>query len=404
MALCHNCDDARIEYIGDGSQTDYTFPFEYNERTDVTVAFWNEDLLAWEVQPDVDWDFLNDTTIRITEAPDNNQKLIIYRCTDLDPLPAVFHPGHSIKAQDLNDNFFVLNLAIEEARCAIQRQDEKAIGRYWNKVDSDLLGETVYSESEWVSSDDRVTTTKALDERFWDQEGETTYSYDSWQNENDDSHVPTTAAVEKRIQGIQNPQERRITKDEQITGQAESKIGDLNVFSSAASVARHDTYTQEDRPEALTFEQPGKLWYDTSTLETYTWDDNAGAWTLVSKTGQRGEQGEVGPQGPSGIVIVSDTRPLVHPNGGPDGGERPLVQGDQWFHSEKTQLYIYYKDDTGHQWVSVTAKGPPGEDGQAGADGVALDSLLATAPIVVTKDVDATTANYSIDLSLLTFA
>ena len=32
MALCHNCDDVRIEYIGNGSQTDYTFPFEYNER------------------------------------------------------------------------------------------------------------------------------------------------------------------------------------------------------------------------------------------------------------------------------------------------------------------------------------------------------------------------------------
>ena len=52
MALCHNCDDARIEYIGNGNQTDFTFPFEYNERTDVAVAYWNEDLYVWEAQSD----------------------------------------------------------------------------------------------------------------------------------------------------------------------------------------------------------------------------------------------------------------------------------------------------------------------------------------------------------------
>ena len=41
MALCHDC-DAKIEYIGNGSQTDYSFPFEYNKKSDVSVAFWNE--------------------------------------------------------------------------------------------------------------------------------------------------------------------------------------------------------------------------------------------------------------------------------------------------------------------------------------------------------------------------
>ena len=62
MALCHNCDDVRIEYIGNGSQTDYTFPFEYNERKDVDVAFWHEDLKVWEKAIDERWVFLNDTT------------------------------------------------------------------------------------------------------------------------------------------------------------------------------------------------------------------------------------------------------------------------------------------------------------------------------------------------------
>ena len=63
------------------------------------------------------------------------QKFIIYRCTDLTPLPAEFYPGTAIKAQDLNDNFFVLKNAIEEARCAIDSNDEKVRRKYWNKVD-----------------------------------------------------------------------------------------------------------------------------------------------------------------------------------------------------------------------------------------------------------------------------
>ena len=70
----------------------------------------------------------NDTTLRFDEAPENDQKFIIYRCTDLDPLPAEFYPGASIRAQDLNDNFFVLKSAVEETRCSIEQLDEKAEG------------------------------------------------------------------------------------------------------------------------------------------------------------------------------------------------------------------------------------------------------------------------------------
>ena len=58
--------------------------------------------------------------------------------SDLTPLPAQFNPGTPIKAADLNDNFFVIQSAIEEARCAIIRVDEKAEERYWNKVDDNF--------------------------------------------------------------------------------------------------------------------------------------------------------------------------------------------------------------------------------------------------------------------------
>ena len=84
MALCHNCDDAKIEYVGNGNQTDYTFSFEYIKKEDVKVAFWDEENEAWSNT--TDWEFFNDTTIRFDEAPEDLQKLIIYRCTDLEVL------------------------------------------------------------------------------------------------------------------------------------------------------------------------------------------------------------------------------------------------------------------------------------------------------------------------------
>ena len=363
MALCHNCDDARIEYIGNGNQKDYTFPFEYNENTDVAVAFWNEQSIAWEVKPD-GWDFLNDTTIQFNQPPANLQKFIIYRCTDLDPLPAIFHPGHSIKAQDLNDNFFVLNLAIEEARCAIERQDQKAIERYWNKTAVD----TVYYDNDWVSSDDTISTTKSQDQRFWNKQEQTTYMGDSWYREADDRHIPTTGAVDRHIQKlVEDVDGLRITYEEQITGAGEAKVSNQSVFSSAASIARHDAYVTDETPTEIAHEQPGKLWLDQTTLQTYIWDSAAGAWTTVSKTGSTAP-GPPGPPGPSGTIIVSDDPPAEHPNGGPEGEPRALAEGDLWFNSETTQLFIYYKDNTGFQWVSVTAKGPKGDPGED-ADG-----------------------------------
>ena len=136
MALCHNCDTTRIEYTGDGSQTDFTFPFEYNDTGDVSVAFFNEDKMQWVRQNRNKWSFKNDTTIKFDEAPEEDQLLLIYRCTDLEPLPAEFFPGSTIKAKDLNDNFFVIKSAIEEGRCETERLDNinKELTNYVNNV------------------------------------------------------------------------------------------------------------------------------------------------------------------------------------------------------------------------------------------------------------------------------
>ena len=126
MALCHNCDESRIEYIANGTQNSFEFQFEYYKRVDVAVAFWDEDANAWERQENSIWSFVNDTNIQFDEVLPADQKFIIYRCTDVTEL-AEFYPGAAIKAADLNDNFFILSAAIEEARCEIESSFDQSI-------------------------------------------------------------------------------------------------------------------------------------------------------------------------------------------------------------------------------------------------------------------------------------
>ena len=59
----------------------------------------------------------------------------------------------------------------------------------------------------------------------------------------------------------------------------------------------------------------------------------------------------MGPVGPPQNVIVSDIAPIQDENGD------PIEEGDLWWNSSDGNLYIYYVDDTGPQWVSCTKSG-----------------------------------------------
>ena len=61
MALCHNCDEARDKYTGNGVQKEYEITFEYYDQDDVAVAFWNE-TLVWEPVSNDAWTFQHETT------------------------------------------------------------------------------------------------------------------------------------------------------------------------------------------------------------------------------------------------------------------------------------------------------------------------------------------------------
>ena len=122
MAI-NECESVSIKYFGNGTQKLFTFPFTYMSYDDI-VCFILNDQGAWVNQAGK-FVFANATTVEFLTPPPspeyNDEKNVwITRRTDLETMLATFYPGSSIRAQDLNDDFDQLRLAIQEGRCSLQ--------------------------------------------------------------------------------------------------------------------------------------------------------------------------------------------------------------------------------------------------------------------------------------------
>ena len=159
MAIDPGC-NAKIEYTGDGVQTDFTYPFTTIEDTDLYVAVWDD--TTKEYNNVTNWT-KDGGLVRFDTAPDAGTQIVIYRMTDIDPMKAIFHPGHPVKASDLNDNFEQLQNAIEDTRCYAESIAGDS-NRYWRKAD-----ETIYSTDTWIGDDNHIATTAALDAEIDDK-------------------------------------------------------------------------------------------------------------------------------------------------------------------------------------------------------------------------------------------
>lgn len=318
MAQCTDC-DARIEYQGNGSQRTFTFPFEYLETTDVKVAQYVDDNLKYvDLTYGTDWRFLNPTTVEVATPPTTS--LVVYRCTDLDQMQATFHPGHSVKADDLNTDFNQLRLAIEEDRCGRgYLQDELQYGKelWLNRINADdeedgLKGDLVKANSRLTIDDEHVATTQWIDNRYWDQCEETTYMVDNWVDEIDDVHIPTTGAVEARLESF-----KALTNVSKVTGKMQrekrwdaSVTTDDYVATTDALVERHDTYVNESNVEfeENRYTQPGKFWVKDDENILFYRRDSGSAWIQINTKGERGDVGgDSTVPGPAGTVEVGTT-------------------------------------------------------------------------------------------------
>ena len=318
MAQCTDC-DARIEYQGNGSQRAFTFPFEYLETTDVKVAQYVDDNLKYvDLTYGTDWRFLNPTTVEVATPPTTS--LVVYRCTDLDQMQATFHPGHSVKADDLNTDFNQLRLAIEEDRCGRgYLQDELQYGKelWLNRINADdeedgLKGDLVKANSRLTIDDEHVATTQWIDNRYWDQCEETTYMVDNWVDEIDDVHIPTTGAVEARLESF-----KALTNVSKVTGKMQrekrwdaSVTTDDYVATTDALVERHDTYVNESNVEfeENRYTQPGKFWVKDDENILFYRRHSGSAWIQINTKGERADVGgDSTVPGPAGTVEVGTT-------------------------------------------------------------------------------------------------
>ena len=308
MALCHNCAEVRDGYVGNGVQKEYEITFEYYDQDDVAVAFWNSETLVWEKIPNTDWVFQHETLIRFKEAPEYDQKFIIYRCTDLTPLPAEFYPGTPIKAQDLNDNFFVLQSAIQEARCAINRNDEKSEEKYWNKVDDTITKEQqINGEAEALLDEEHIFDAEAITAR-----------HDSYVQGN----IPPTLPYEQKGKIWNDTDSLRDyfwdpVGNAWVSFAKSGPAGPQGKFGPPGKVIISDSppteYPAVGDNTARSLES-GDQWFDSYNVLLYVYYvDNygPGQWVSVTNTGPQGPQGPQGEDGADGGEILTFTAPLV---------------------------------------------------------------------------------------------
>jgi len=133
-------------HTGNGSKTNYAFTFPYLKTTDIKVS------VNGTVVTNFTAGSPTATEIQFNTAPANNDAIRIYRDTATDNLSATFYAGSAIKSEDLNDNFLQNLYVTQEAK-----RDADAA---WQDGD-----ETISSTETWVSNNNRVATTGAIDAR-----------------------------------------------------------------------------------------------------------------------------------------------------------------------------------------------------------------------------------------------
>ena len=173
------CDSVQITYKGDGYNRIYTFPFTYLSQEDVDVLLWDEVKKEYQLVDRTDWSFVNATTIQFNNPPppptvstDPADPVVynvkISRSTDLSEMVATFYPGSAIRAEDLNDDFDQLRLAIQEGLCEVKGNFRDWVKtHYWAKL-TDTITREDQKKGKWTGDlkDKYLATADAISQRL----------------------------------------------------------------------------------------------------------------------------------------------------------------------------------------------------------------------------------------------
>ena len=235
-----------------------------------------------------DWILLNETVVRFNDPVAPEQKFIIYRCTDLEELPAEFYPGTAIKAQDLNDNFFVLRNAIQEVGCAANENVANLDDQFLKK--DKLIEKAEQTSNGAVQSidDDHVFTAAAISERHdnyvqEEKPAEVMYEQDGkiWNDTELLRDYFWDADIEAWVSFTSGPS------------------GPTGDFGPPGKVIVGDSPPTEYPAVGSNAARPlqgGDLWFDSYRVMLYVYyqDYASKQWVSVTKAGPKGAKGDDG--------------------------------------------------------------------------------------------------------------
>lgn len=114
--------DTIATYIGNGTQTDFSVPFDYLKKSFVRVYLDETTLLTGGDYGDtsVDYYFLDNTTVRLKTPPANGVEVTIRRYTSATERIVSFEDASILKATDLDTSQLQSFHIVEEARAQIQ--------------------------------------------------------------------------------------------------------------------------------------------------------------------------------------------------------------------------------------------------------------------------------------------
>ena len=291
-------------YTGNGSTVLYSFTFPYLNTSDIVVEV-ND-------APTTAYTFANATTIQFNTAPANGARVRIYRVTDTDNPEAVFYPGSSIRAKDLND-------ALTQTLYSVQEWRGQTVPLYNAVIPDDLnMGGNQINNMAEPTSDHDAATKNYVDTTTWNNTTETTQSTETWTSV--DTQIPTNKSVDQRIDAkidtaltsdiagsdgvtITDDGDGTITvglntgsvdldriKPDDIITTSEQDIGspswvneDTKITTAGAAAKRFDTIVQTLTPSGSDW-QVGKTWLQNDVNNTLSiWDGTT--WKGVASGG-----------------------------------------------------------------------------------------------------------------------
>ena len=156
--MANECESVSTKYKGNGVQKLFPFSFTYISWKDVQVFLYDETNKTW-VNQENKFIQANATTVEFftpPPAPTDSEidNVWIARRTDLEAMLVTFYPGSSIRAQDLNDDFDQLRLAIQESRCAVETLKDETLENVYTK--DQYFTRPDQETAKWISDGDQM--------------------------------------------------------------------------------------------------------------------------------------------------------------------------------------------------------------------------------------------------------